>query len=202
MNRNQMKTNSGLLLAGMMAAFCCSIGHAQISYTNSLVGATLIYSNSFTGGAVNITNTPPDYAVSLFGGTNTAVWINAGGTGDTGAMYANGSVTTTLGDSWLLPFKAQSNYVYTLTVGVNFTGNPGSWVVAGYAQNYATPGIGNAAPNGTGVNGFGWTLRNWSGNTEFFAGANGGNNVYNSTPAGPVGNGSLHLHADSGYDRQ
>jgi hypothetical protein len=190
MKRNQVKTNSGLLVVGMMAAWYCSIGNAQISYTNSLVGATLIYSNSFTGGAVNITNTPPDYAVSRFGGTNNAVWINAGGTGDTGVMYANGSVTTTLGDSWLLPFKAQNNYVYTLTAAVNFTGNPGSWVVAGFAQNYSTPGIANSAPNGTGVNGFGWTLRNWSGNTEFFAGANGGNNVYNNTPAGPVGNGT------------
>ena len=74
-----MKTTKNLLVAGMMAVFCCSIGNAQVNYSNSLAGSTLIYSNSFTGGAVNITNTRPDYAVSLFGGTNNAVWIDAGG---------------------------------------------------------------------------------------------------------------------------
>jgi hypothetical protein len=184
-----MKTTLTLLLAGIMTAFFCSIGNAQISYSNSLVGATLIYSNAFNGGAVNITNTPPNYAVSLFGGTNNAVWIDAGGSGDTNALYANGVIGTGQGDSWLLPFKARTNYVYTLTATVNFTGNPGSWVVAGFAQNYSVPGIANSAPNGNGVNGYDWTLRNFTGNTEFFAGAAGGANVYNSTPAVPTGAG-------------
>jgi hypothetical protein len=185
-----MKTINNLLLAGMLATFGCSLANAQFSYSNSLAGSTLIYSNSFLGGAVNITNTPPDYSTNFAGGTNTAVWLDAGGTGDTGAMYANGTVTTTQGDSWLLPFKAQTNFVYTLTATVNFTGNPGSWVVAGYCQNYSIPGIANSAPNGSGVNGFAWTLRNYTGNTEFFAGAAGGNNVYNNTPFGAVNNGT------------
>ena len=185
-----MNTTKNLLLAGMLAAFACSRANAQFSYANTLAGSTLIYSNSFSGGAVNITNTAPDYAVSLFGGTNTAVWLDAGGTGDTGALEANGTVTTTQGDSWLLPFKAQPNYVYTLQVRVNWTGNPGSWVVAGYAQNYATTTIANAPPNGSGPRACAWTLRNWNGNTEFFSGPVTGTGIYNSTPPVPIGAGT------------
>ena len=173
-----------------MAAFCCSIANAQFSYSNSLAGSTLIYSNSFTGEAVNITNTPPDYAVSLLGGTNNAVWLDVGASGETGALLANGTVTTTLGDSWLLPFTAQPNYVYTLQVKVTLTANPGSWVVAGYAQNYATNTIANAPPNGSGPSSCAWTLRNWGGNTEFFSGPVQANTIYNNTPPVPVGAGT------------
>lgn len=185
-----MKTLKHWLLSGIAAAFCCSIANAQVSYTNTLAGATLIYSNAFNGGAVNISNTPPNYAVTLFGGSNNAVWIDAGTPGDTNAFYANGTVGTGQGDTILLPFKAQSNQVYTLTATVNINGNPGNWVTCGYAQNYSMPGIANSAPNGGGLNSYAWTLRNFSGNTEYFAGAGGGNNVYNNTPAGPVNSGT------------
>ena len=172
------------LVAGIVTAFCCSIGHAQISYANSLAGATLIYSNAFNGGAVNISNTPPNYAANLFGGTNKAVWIDAGGGGDTNAFYANGNVGTEQGDSILLPFKAQSGEVYTFTASVNFSGYPGSWVCAGFAQNYASPGIGNAQFNQSGINGYDWALLvENSANTEYFAGASGNNSIFNQNSA-------------------
>jgi hypothetical protein len=172
-----MKTTAILLRAVIIAglsAFCCSMGNAQISYSNSLAGASLIYSNAFNGGAVNISNTPPNFAASGLGGTNTALWIDAGGAGDTNAFYANGVVGTGQGDSILLPFKPQAGYVYTMTATVTFSGNPGNWVGAGFAQNYAVPGIGNARYSDSGVNGYDWSIVTEStGNVQFFAGPHG-----------------------------
>src|SRR5579862_4622691 len=89
-----MKKITKLGIAGMVAAFCCSIANAQISYSNSLVGATLIYSNAFDGAAVNISNTPPDYINAVFGGSNSAVWLDALGVSDTNVFYANGNIGT------------------------------------------------------------------------------------------------------------
>ena len=71
-----MKTTKKLLAAGITALLCSSIGSAQI-----------IYSNNFSlGGTKNITNTPPTMANNYAGGTNTAVWVDALGTNDTGAI--------------------------------------------------------------------------------------------------------------------
>src|SRR5690348_15888824 len=114
------------ILAGIMAAFCCTIGNAQI-----------IYSNAFNGGAVNIRGTAPNSANSFFGSTNTATWNDALGVNDTNAFYANGTVGTGLGDSILLPFTPQFGYVYTLTASVTFISDPGSWIGLGFAQNNA-----------------------------------------------------------------
>ena len=122
------------LLGGIMAAFWCSIANAQLNYANSLVGATLIYSNAFNGGAVNISNTPPNYAVTSFGGSNNAVWVDALGASDTNAFYANGTVGTPQGDAILLPFVPQSNCVYIITATMTFSGAPSSWIGAGFAN--------------------------------------------------------------------
>ena len=134
-----MKTTTNLLLASMVAAFCCSIARAQINYTSVLSGGTLIYSNAFNGGAVNIFNTAPNYAVSSLGGSASAIWYDAVGNADTGMLLANGIDDSTARDSWLLPFTPQSGQVYTLTVTVTFTNSPGSgnWVGPGFAQLYS-----------------------------------------------------------------
>ncbi len=154
-----------------LAALCCPIARAQINYTNSIAGLTLIYSNAFDGAAANISNTPPDYAHTLFGGSNNAVWIDAGGVGDTNAFYANGNVGTAQGDSILLPFQPQSGHIYSLTASVTFSGNPGNWVGAGFAQNYAIPGVSNARFADSGVNGYDFAiLTESSGNVQYFAG--------------------------------
>ncbi len=163
-------------LAILLSALFCSIGKAQVSnysYTNSLAGATLIYSNGFDGAAVNISNTPPDYAVSLFGGSNNAVWLDALGTADTNAFYANGSVGTAEGDSVVLPFRPQTNHVYTFVASVSFAGNPGSWVGAGFAQNYAIYTLGHARFSDS-VAGYDWAiLTESSGNLQWFVGSGG-----------------------------
>ena len=119
-----MNMMRSLLLAGVMPWFCCSIGNAQI-----------IYSNAFNGGAVNIWGTAPIVANTYAGGAGSATWNDALGSNDTGDLLANGTDSTTLGDSWLLPFNPQSGYVYTLTASLTFTGNPGSWIGLGFAQN-------------------------------------------------------------------
>ncbi|HEY1790944.1 MAG TPA: hypothetical protein VGJ73_22540, partial [Verrucomicrobiae bacterium] len=166
-----MKTTTKWLVAGIMAVLCSSIAHAQISYTNSLFGSTLIYSNAFNGAAVNISNTPPNYINAVFGGSNNAVWLDALGASDTNVFYANGNVGTSQGDSIILPFAPQSNHVYTLTATVSFSGNPGNWVGAGWAQNYAIPGTNNARFADSGVNGYDFSiLTESSGNVQSFAG--------------------------------
>ena len=173
-----MKKTTNLLLAGVMAALCCSTGNAQISYTNTLATSTLIYSNGFDGAAVNITNTPPDYAASIFGGTNNAVWLDAGQTNDNGAFLANGTVTCVQGDTILLPFNVQSNLVYTFTVSANFLTYPGNWIAAGFARYYRTNAT-VARLNDVAVSGYDWAL--WQGNNtsvQYFGGVDTGNTIY------------------------
>jgi hypothetical protein len=160
-----------LLGAGLIAALSCSVAQAQISYTNTLAGATLIYSNGFDGATVNITNTPPDYATNIYGGTNTALWVLAGGTTDTGGnFYADGTVSDINGDTILLPFKIQTNLVYTMVVTANYNAYPGSWIAAGFAQNY-TSNVTADTFNSSGVNGYNWALmQENSANIQYFPG--------------------------------
>lgn len=58
-----MKTMRNLLLAGIIAAYCCSIGNAQT-----------IYFNAFSGGATTIDGTAPTIANNFAGGTSSATW--------------------------------------------------------------------------------------------------------------------------------
>lgn len=187
-----MKNLTKLLCTGMMATLCCSIGHAQ-SYSNSLAGATLIYSNAFDGGAVNITNTPPDLAGSLYGGTNNAVWREAIGIHDTNAYYANGVIGSAQANSLLLPFKPQTNYVYTVTATVTFTGNPGNWVGLGFAQSNALYNVSSGGRfTDANVNGFDWAILNESsGNVQYFSGPNSkGTTVWNANSSFTPGPGT------------
>jgi hypothetical protein len=158
------KAMSNLLLAGMMPWFGWFIGNAQI-----------IYSNAFNGGAVNINGTAPTAANNYAGGTSAAIWNDALGIDDTNALLANGMDNTALGDSWILPFTPLSGYIYTLTVSLTFTGNPGNWVGVGFAQNDPVnvpagygrfADFGNSAPTG-----YDWLiLTESSGNVAYFAG--------------------------------
>ena len=187
-----MKATNSLLAAGILAVFCCSVGNAQISYSNSLVGATLIYSNNFNLGSsgVNISNTPPNVANSVFGGSSTATWQDVLGihdTNSTGPVFfgADGTVPGTP-DSIVLPFTPQSGYVYTLTASLTFSGSPGSWVGLGFAQRiptnantgYGRFSDGGSTPPNQGPNGYDWIiLTESSGNVQFFKGAGGGNQL-------------------------
>jgi hypothetical protein len=162
-----------LLLAGIMSLFCCSVGDAQI-----------IYSNAFSGGASNINGTEPTVANNYAGGTNSATWNDALGINDTGDLLANGNDATTLGDSWLLPFYPQSGYVYTLTASLSFTGNPGNWVGLGFAQyDPVNESAGDGRFADGGVNGYDWMiLTESSGNVQYFTGPRGNTpQIYNGT---------------------
>ena len=157
-----------LLYAGIGVVSCCSMANAQ-SYSNALTGATLIYSNSFSGtpGTI-ITNTMADYEAGILGGKNGTNWVDALGGNDTNALYANGVMGTAQGDAWLLPFTAQAGYVYTLNATVDFLGNPGTWVAAGFANYIGSIGGSNDRFNSGGVD-FG-ILTESSRNVQSFAG--------------------------------
>ena len=169
-----MKTTKNLLLAGILFLLHGFIGNAQI-----------IYSNNFaSGAATNIWGTAPTVASGFAGGATSATWNDALGTNDTGALLANGNDSTTLGDSWLLPFNPQSGYVYTLTASLTFTGNPGSWVGLGFAQNNSvnlTAGNGRFADSP--VNGYDFLiLTESSGNVQYFKGPIGNTpQIFNGT---------------------
>jgi hypothetical protein len=153
------------LWVGMILLFGCSVGDAQI-----------IYSNNFAlGAATNIWGTTPTVASNYAGGISSATWNDALGTNNTGALLANGTDNTTLGDSWLLPFNPQSGYVYTLTGSLTFTGNPGNWVGLGFAQSDP---VNELVSNGrfadSPVNGYDFIILTEStGNVQYFTGPRG-----------------------------
>jgi len=155
-----------------MTALGCSMGSAQI-----------IYSNNFAlGGTVNISGTAPTVATNFAGGISSATWNDALGYNNTGSMLANGNNSTTLGDSWLLPFAPQSGYIYTLTGSLTFTGSPGNWVGLGFAE-YAPVNLssgGRFADNF--VNGYDHIIfTESSGNVQYFSGPRGNSPaIYNA----------------------
>jgi len=156
-----MKKIRNLVLAGMMAAFCCSVGNAQ----------TTIYSQDFTtaGSGVNIGGTAPTIANAFAGGSSSATW-NVVSNSATAFMHTDGTVGANQ-NSVLLPFTPQSGYVYTLSATISFTAAPGSWVSLGFTGanpvNSATPRFTDSA-----VNGYDWLIANdaTGNNEQFFAG--------------------------------
>lgn len=153
--------------------FCCSIGNAQI-----------IYSNAFNGAAVNIYGTPPTVANNGTGGISSATWNDALEINNTGALLANGIDTAPVGDSWLLPFTPLPGYVYTLTVSLTFTNNPGNWVGVGFAQyNSVNESVGNGRFADGGVVGYDWMiLTESSGSVSFFTGPKANSpNIFSGT---------------------
>jgi len=154
-----------------MTAFGCSPGSAQI-----------IYSNNFAlGGAVNLAGTAPTTATNFAGGSSSATWNDVLGVNDTGSLSANGIDATTLGDSWLLPFNPQAGYIYTLTVSLTFTNDPGSgdgWVGAGFARRDSVNvpvGDGRFADAANGApDGYDWIIFTEStGGVQYFSGPKG-----------------------------
>jgi hypothetical protein len=153
-----------LLLTGIVVAFFCSVGNAQI-----------IYSNAFNGDVVDINGTYPTVANSFAGGSRFATWNDVLGVNDTNAFYANGTVGTGQPDSLLLPFTPQSGYVYTLTASLTFTDNPGNWIGLGFAQyDPVNVSVGNGRFADSAVNGYDFIiLTESSGNVQYFTGPRG-----------------------------
>ncbi len=158
-----------------------------LDYTNSI-----LYSNYFDGGTWSIAGMPLTAANRLAGGTNTT-WTDALGTNDTGIMQANGVSTTTLGDSWVVPFTPHAGYLYTLTASLTFSGNPGSWVGLGFAQRVPTNapvGYGRFSDDGgVGPVGYDWMiLTEANGNLQCFTGPRGTGQIFSQNgffSAGP-----------------
>ena len=111
-----------LLLAGMLQLFCCSIGNAQI-----------IYSNAFNGGASSINVRPPTTSTNYAGATSSAWWTVEDSVAGTSYLYQNGTIGTNENTS-LLPFTPEDGYVYTLTASVTVpTMTAGKWITLGFA---------------------------------------------------------------------
>ncbi|HEV2455011.1 MAG TPA: LamG-like jellyroll fold domain-containing protein, partial [Verrucomicrobiae bacterium] len=136
-----------------------------IGYTNSI-----LYSNQFDGGTWNLAGTATTEANTLVGGTN-STWTDALGTNDTGSMEGSGLDNSTLGDSWILPFKPEPGYVYTINASVYMTGYPGSWIGTGFAGPVTSNNSGSARfadPDIYGYDFIIWVIN--TGNVEFLQG--------------------------------
>ena len=163
-----------LLFAGILPLFLTSFGHAQT-----------IYSDTFNGAAVNVNQRSPNFAANDAGAASSAIWRDVA---NSKMLFTNGSVNTAEGDSALLPFTPEDGYVYTLTASVTFTGDPGPWVGAGFAENYAYAANGNSQFNESGVTGYNWAiLSEDSGKVQHFTGPSGVGQIYNQdfVKAGP-----------------
>ncbi|HXI72252.1 MAG TPA: LamG domain-containing protein [Verrucomicrobiae bacterium] len=179
-----MKTTANLqraIIMIMFTAFCCSIGNAQI-----------IYSNNFAlGTGVNISNTPPTYAATYAGGISSARWLDVNGSANThGPLLDNGinNNNSIYPNYWALPFKPQTNHVYLLTVVLGFTNNPGVAAEFGFSINTTlTNYSGDGRFNG-GANGYDWMGPLYSaGNPQFFAGNKAANALANASNIFPAG---------------
>jgi hypothetical protein len=148
-----------------MTVFCCSAS-AQLSYTNSLAGATLIYSNAFSGGAVDINGTAPTYinpnAASYGGSLSAAFDVLSNNVANGYYAYQNGTFGAKL-DSVLLPFTPVPGYVYTLSFNLTYRTTPpaGGYGGFGFAIHFPVSNSAIADPRIGGTPGGNpWTLLN------------------------------------------
>jgi|GEM_PF-863021 len=117
-----MKTMRNLLLAGLIPLFCCSIGNAQI-----------IYSNAFNGGASGINRFVPQVSTNDAGGISGPHW-NSLSNSATSFLHQDGTVGTGMTTS-LMPFTPENGYVYTLSASVTVpTMTAGKWITMGFAE--------------------------------------------------------------------
>ncbi|HXI71748.1 MAG TPA: hypothetical protein VNN22_15440, partial [Verrucomicrobiae bacterium] len=123
-----MKTTRNLLLTGIMATFCCSMGNAQ----------SLIYSNFFNGPVQTLNKTAPSKANTLLGGVSNAKWIctytNNVPDPTNGTILQNGTIATN-GGCALLPFTPQPGCVYFMTASIALPSGMPNWVAMGFAQS-------------------------------------------------------------------
>lgn len=141
MKTTRIITTRNLLMAGMAAAFCCSVANAQI-----------IYSNDFTHGSpASINGATPTYVnpnASLFGGDTGAAWDVVSNNFTAGFSANQNGTLGSQADSVLLPFTPQNGYIYTMSYSLTLTVAPpgGGWAAIGYgsllpvSNNYSTGG--------------------------------------------------------------
>ena len=131
-----MNTTVKLLIAGIIAVFCCSVGRAQ-GYLHAIDTSTLVYSNTFNGSAVDIQGTAPTYInpnAIVYGGTNTALLQRT--TNNVAAgwwAYQDGTLGNQL-NSVLLTNQFLPGYVYTIHAQLDIAIIPpaGGWGGIGF----------------------------------------------------------------------
>jgi alpha-glucosidase len=107
----------------MVTAFGCSMGSAQI-----------IYSNYFNGEEVTLSETAPTVANSFAGGINSAHWICTFTNGVDGTVLADGAIATNAGCAFL-PFTPQSGHIYYMTASLAVPAGMANWVAMGFSQS-------------------------------------------------------------------
>jgi hypothetical protein len=142
----------------LLAVLFCSIGKAQV-----------IYSNAFTGGTGTINGTAPTVANDFAGGSHSGLWTFTI-SNDPGNILGNGTIDDTANTA-LLPFHPQPGCVYVMTASVNVgTNTGGGWLAMGFTQDCPI----NQAPGyarfvDVDVNGYSW-LAFHIGTTDFYGG--------------------------------
>ena len=145
-----MRVAANFLVAGTTAVFSCSIGSAQI-----------IYSNDFSSGSTaSILNTAPMVANDFAGGNSSATWNLTTNNPTLGASAAQNGTLGKIQNSVLLPFTPQAGYVYTLSGSITFNSDPGNWLDLGFGAN--DPPVNTSSTgyrfNDPAVNGNPWSL--------------------------------------------
>ena len=176
-----MKTVINLLFAGATAVFCCSMGNAQISY-----------SNAFAGAAVTLNETAPTVANNIAGGINPALWTCTFTNGGDGTVLADGTLDNNSGCA-LLPFTPQLGCIYHMTASLTVPASMGNWVAMGFTQ------FGTQTNNGgfsrfadSPPNGYAWMYAQTGVGETLCGGAKGGNQT-TSTPTVMSGAGTYNL---------
>lgn len=181
-----MKKTVNWLVTWLVAAFCCSVGNAQI-----------IYSNVFNGAAVTVNKTAPTVANSLLGGNNGATWIctytNNVPAPSNGTVLANGTIATNAGCA-LLPFTPQPGCIYYMTASLTVPSPMAQWVAMGFAQtDYQTTNTGNARFNDNpGPQGYGFIDPRTGASVQLFGGPRT-SNAATPTPVALPGAGTYTL---------
>lgn len=158
------------LCAVIMVVFGCSMGNAQV-----------IYSNVFNGTAVTLNGTAPTVANSVAGGVSSALWTCTFTNGVDGTVLANGTINNNSG-SVLLPFTPQLGCIYYMTASLTVPASMGNWIAMGFAQfDTQTNNGGYSRFADDPPNGYAWMYAQ-VGNSEVLCGGPKGSDQTTSTP--------------------
>jgi hypothetical protein len=185
-----MKAIINMLLAGMITAFCCSIGKAQ----------TIYYQDFTSGSGTTLHGTAPTLANSFAGGSSSATW-NVLSNSATAFVHTDGTIGANQNTA-LLSFTPTSGYVYTLTATLSFTAAPNSWVALGFAGHNPAQNTGSAKltdTGATGPDGFNWLIANDSGTSteQYFSGGGTANTIGNANLLSGIGTFTLTIDLDT-----
>ncbi len=184
-----INTAMSRIFAAVTVLCFCTTGNAQLDYSGSLAGSTLILSNYFGGGHVDINGTAPTYInpnATSYGASLSAAFDVVTNNPALGyAVYQDGTFSNLL-DSVLLPFSPKAGYVYTFSSELTFQVIPpaGGWGGLGFATHFPASNASTSDPRmgSSYVGGNPWALLN------MFANAGGAALEASGAQQGSVGN--------------